>query len=46
MGSNDIVLTKEKLNNAITNGENFETIYSISLELDKLVAEYYLGRER
>lgn len=36
---------KEKLNNAIKNEEDFETIYSISLELDKLIAEYYLKKE-
>ena len=41
-----IVQTKEKLNNAIERGENFEKIYSISVELDKLIAEYYLKRER
>ena len=37
---------KEKLNNAIKNEEDFETIYSISLELDKLIAEFYLSKER
>ena len=37
---------KEKLNNAIKNEEDFETIYSISLELDKLIADYYLKKER
>lgn len=46
MGLDLIVETKEKLNNAIEKGENFEVIYSISLELDKLIAEYYLERER
>lgn len=46
MEQKDIILTKEKLNNAITNGEDFEKIYSLSLELDKLIAEYYSNRER
>ena len=36
---------KEKLNNAIKNEEDFETIYSISLELDELIAEYYFKKE-
>ena len=38
--------TKEKLNNAIAKEEDFEIIYSLSLELDKLIAEYYLKKER
>lgn len=45
MEQETIMLTKEKLNNAITNGEDFEKIYSISLELDKLIADYYLKEE-
>lgn len=46
MEQNSITLTKEKLNKAIEDGEDFEKIYSISLELDELIAEYYLKRER
>lgn len=41
-----ITLTKEKLNNAIAEGADFETIYSLSLELDELIAKYYLEKER
>lgn len=41
-----IVETKGRLNKAIEEGEDFEKIYSISLELDKLIAKYYLGRKR
>lgn len=41
-----IARTKEKLNQAIVSGASYEEIYSISLELDKLIAEYYLKRER
>lgn len=46
MEQKKITLTKEKLNNAIAEGADFETIYSISLELDKLIAKYYLEGER
>lgn len=41
MEQKSITLTKEKLNKAIADGADFETIYSLSLELDKLIAEYY-----
>ena len=32
---------REKLNKSIQNGENYETIYAISIELDDLITEYY-----
>lgn len=41
-----IAKTKEKLNKAIAEGADYEKIYSISLELDKLIADYYMRRER
>ena len=41
MEEKTITLTKEKLNNAIAEGADFEKIYSISVELDKLIADYY-----
>lgn len=46
MGQEALILTKEKLNNAIANEADFETIYSLSVELDNLIAEYYLKGER
>ena len=46
MEKKSITLTKKKLNNAIEGGADYETIYSISLELDKLIADYYLKEER
>ena len=46
MGQELLILTKEKLNNAIANDADYETIYSLSVELDKLIAEYYARRER
>lgn len=36
-----ILKLKEELNNSIINGEDYETIYKISVELDELIAEYY-----
>ncbi|MBP3463473.1 MAG: aspartyl-phosphate phosphatase Spo0E family protein [Clostridia bacterium] len=32
---------REKLNKSIQNGENYEIIYAISVELDDLITEYY-----
>lgn len=32
---------REKLNKSIQNGENYDKIYKISIELDELIAEYY-----
>ena len=36
-----ILKLREELNNSIINGEDYETIYKISVELDELIAEYY-----
>lgn len=32
---------REKLNKSIQNGEDYDKIYKISIELDELIAEYY-----
>lgn len=32
---------REKLNESIINGEKYEIIYKISVELDSLIANYY-----
>ena len=32
---------REKLNESIINNEDYEKIYNLSIELDKLIAEYY-----
>ena len=32
---------REKLNESIINNEDYEIIYNLSIELDKLIAEYY-----
>ena len=32
---------REKLNNCISNGEDYSVIYKVSVELDELIAQYY-----
>lgn len=32
---------RDKLNKSISEGQDYEVIYKISIELDKLIAEYY-----
>lgn len=36
-----IIDLREKLNKSIEDGEKYEKIYKISVELDDLVAKYY-----
>ena len=36
---------REKLNKSIQNGEDYERIYTISVELDNLIAQYYKNEE-
>ena len=35
---------RERLNESIITGKNYEEIYKLSVELDDLIAEYYLGK--
>lgn len=37
---------REKLNKSIENDEKYEKIYKLSIELDKLIANYYMNREK
>lgn len=37
---------REKLNDSITNNEEYSVIYQISVELDELIAKYYLKNRR
>ena len=41
MLNDEICKLREKLNNSIVNGEDYEITYKISVELDQLIAEYY-----
>lgn len=36
---------RDKLNKSIQNGEDYDIIYDISVELDNLIAEYYNNKE-
>lgn len=37
---------REKLNKSIENDEKYEIIYKLSVELDELIANYYMNREK
>ena len=41
MLNNKICNLREKLNKSIEENESYETIYELSVELDKLIEEYY-----
>ncbi len=42
----DIICKKrDELNKSIENGENYDVIYKISVELDELIAKYYRMNE-
>lgn len=41
MLNEEIRKLREELNNSISKGESFDKVYSLSIELDKLIAEYY-----
>ena len=37
----EIYKLREKLNKSIENGEKYQIIYNISIELDELIVKYY-----
>jgi hypothetical protein len=41
MVNKQILKLREKLNNSIINGEKYEVIYKLSVELDELITQYY-----
>ncbi len=41
MLNKQILELREELNNSIINGEKYETIYKLSVELDELITKYY-----
>lgn len=42
MINDEICKLRTKLNNSIAKGEDYDKIYKISVELDELIAEYYI----
>lgn len=36
---------RDKLNESIITGKDYEVIYNLSVELDELIAKYYLKKE-
>ncbi|MBR1653957.1 MAG: Spo0E family sporulation regulatory protein-aspartic acid phosphatase [Clostridia bacterium] len=36
--------TRERLNESIITGKDYEVIYNLSVELDELIAKYYLEK--
>ena len=41
MINKEILNLREKLNNSIINGEEYEVVYKLSIELDELITKYY-----
>ena len=41
MINDKILKLRQKLNESIINGEDYEETYKISVELDELITEYY-----
>ncbi len=41
MINEEICKLRDKLNNSIAEGQDYEIIYKLSIELDELIAEYY-----
>ena len=41
MINDEICALREKLNKSIIDGDDYEKIYQISIELDELIASYY-----
>lgn len=39
-----ISIARDKLNESIITGKDYEEIYNLSVELDELIAQYYLGK--
>ena len=40
-----IRIARDKLNESIITGKNYEEIYQLSVELDELIAQYYIRKD-
>lgn len=45
MLNDEICKKRDELNKSIQNNEDYDTIYKLSVELDELIAKYYLELE-
>ena len=45
MLNDEICKLRKKLNDSIANGDDYEKIYKISVELDELIAQFYNNKE-
>ena len=46
MLNDEICKLRDKLNKSIEDGEDYEVILKLSVELDELIAQYYKGKEK
>lgn len=46
MLNDEICKLRDKLNKSIEDGEDYEIILKISVELDELIAKYYKGKKQ
>ena len=45
MLDNEIHQARERLNESIITGKSYEEIYKLSVELDELIAKYYMKKD-
>lgn len=41
-----ILKARDRLNESIITGKDYEVIYNLSVELDELIAKYYLDKNK
>ena len=46
MVEEEIIKLREKLNKSIEDDEKYEIIYKLSIELDELIAKYYIKKAK
>ncbi len=46
MLNDEICKLRNKLNKSIEDGEDYEVIYQLSIDLDELIAEYYKDQKK
>ena len=45
MLEDEILIARDKLNESIITGKDYSEVYRLSVELDQLIAKYYLRNE-